>query len=104
MKLKLLSIAALSLVMTACATGRSPVSPGMVVTAVSGSESVTSNKLGSLSGTACATNVLGLFAFGDASTQAAAKKGGLSSVSHVDYKTNSVLGVYATSCTVVHGD
>ena len=54
-------------------------------------------------GEACATGVLGLFAFGDASIEAARKNGGISSIASVDQKIMSILGVYSQYCTTVRG-
>lgn len=54
-------------------------------------------------GEACISSILGLVATGDASIEAAKKAGGISQVSHIDHEQFSVVGVYATSCTIVHG-
>jgi TRL-like protein family len=55
------------------------------------------------SGEACISSILGVVATGDASIEAAKKAGGITQIAHVDHEQFSVLGVYATSCTVVHG-
>lgn len=102
--IKTMLVLAVFIFTAGCATGRSPVSPGFLVTFVEGSESVTPNALGSKRGSACATNVLGWVAFGNASIQAAAKDAGITKISHVDYSTNSILMLYATSCTKVYGE
>lgn len=67
-------------------------SPGNVGTAAAGK-----------TGEACISSILGVVATGDASLEAAKKAGGITQVAHVDHEQFSVLGVYATSCTVVHG-
>lgn len=54
-------------------------------------------------GQACISSILGVVATGDASLEAAKKAGGITTISHVDHEQFSVLGVYATSCTIVHG-
>lgn len=54
-------------------------------------------------GEACISSILGVVATGDASLEAAKKAGGITTIAHVDHEQFSVLGVYATSCTVVHG-
>lgn len=54
-------------------------------------------------GEACVSSILGVVATGDASIEAAKKAGGITQVSHVDHEQFAVLGVYATSCTIVHG-
>jgi hypothetical protein len=67
-------------------------SPGNVGTAAAGK-----------TGQACISSILGVVATGDASLEAAKKAGGITTVAHVDHEQFSVLGVYATSCTIVHG-
>jgi len=54
-------------------------------------------------GEACMSSILGLVATGDASIEAAKKAGGITQVAHVDHEQFSVIGVYATTCTIVHG-
>jgi len=62
------------------------------------------NKSAPKTGRACATGILGLAAFGDASLDAAKKAGGITSVHSIEYEGTAVLGVlYVSSCTVVHG-
>jgi hypothetical protein len=58
---------------------------------------------GTKSGEACASSILGVFASGDASIAAAKTAGGITQVAHVDHTIMSILGVYATTCTVVVG-
>lgn len=60
--------------------------------------------IGSKVGRACATSILGWVATGDASISAAAANGGISKVNSVDREAKNILNVYATYCTVVHGD
>ena len=60
--------------------------------------------LGTRSGRACATSILGWFASGDASIAAAAANGGITRVSHVDRESTNLLGIHATYCTLVYGD
>jgi TRL-like protein family len=86
-----------------CAMGRAPVT-GTLFSDVSGSESVSSNILGTKMGKACATSILGWVGTGDASAATAAKSGGISQISTVDYHTKSILGIWAESCTMVHGN
>lgn len=59
---------------------------------------------GTKSGTSSAESYLGLIARGDAGVHAAASGAGLSSVSHVDYKSFSVLGIYAKIETYAYGN
>ncbi len=56
-------------------------------------------------GKACAHGVLGLVAWGDASQQAAAQNGGITTVHAADETRKGVLGiVYREYCTVVSGE
>jgi len=57
----------------------------------------------SKTGEACISSILGIVATGDASIEAAKKAGGISQIAHIDHEQFSVVGVYATSCTIVHG-
>lgn len=54
-------------------------------------------------GEACYSSILGIVAHGDGSLEAAKKAGGITQVAYVDHEQFSVIGVYATSCTIVHG-
>lgn len=57
-----------------------------------------------LSGQACATSYLGLIASGDASIRAAAEAGRITNVKNVSHKVQSILGLFASVCTVVRGN
>ena len=60
--------------------------------------------LGSKSGKATSYSVLWAAAWGDASTAAAAKEGGLATVTHMDHELYSVFfGIYTESTTIVYG-
>jgi hypothetical protein len=61
------------------------------------------NKGGTARGEACATGILGLVAFGDASLAAAKKAGGITDVHSVEYSGTSILGIYSRGCTVAIG-
>ena len=62
-------------------------------------------QLGSKVGKASTTTVLWLFAWGDASTAAAARDGGITTIRHADYEFLLVfLGLYSSYTTVVRGD
>jgi len=86
------------------ATARSPVTGGLY-TEVNAPVTATSNVAeGEYNvGRASATSVLGLVATGDASIQAAMEDGGISEIYYVDYKTRSILGLYAEYTVVVYG-
>jgi len=61
--------------------------------------------IGSKVGTSTIQSVLWLVAWGDASTEAAAKNGGLSVVYHMDQEVFSILfGLYSKSTTIVYGE
>ena len=62
-------------------------------------------ELGTKTGEASMTVVLWLFVWGDAGTQAAAKQGGITTITHADQSLLFVLfGLYARSTTIVYGD
>ena len=62
-------------------------------------------QLGSKVGTSEAHSVLGLVAWGDAGTDAAAKQGGITTIRHADQENFAVLMfIYARYRTVVYGD
>ncbi len=65
---------------------------------------VTSVDVSTKRGEACGTNVLGLYAEGDFSVEAARLAGGITQVTSVDTSIYQVLGVYAKVCTIVHGN
>ncbi len=98
---KLLLIGAVALT-SACAVIPSKTGGGVLFQSVSESELVTTNT-GSRSGEACSSNILGLFAMGDSSTETAKKNGRISRVASVDSKLTSVLGLFGKRCTVVTG-
>lgn len=61
--------------------------------------------LGQKTGKAAMHSVLWLVAWGDASTAAAAKQGGLTVVNHMDRELlNVVFGIYTETTTIVYGD
>jgi hypothetical protein len=62
-------------------------------------------KLGSKVGQSQAQSILGLVAWGDAGTQAAAKDAGITTLNHADTRIFSILGfVYTRQTTIVYGD
>lgn len=103
MKVHLLLLPLAFGLVTGCATVRTPV-VGALYTDAASSESVSSNHMGKKRGESCAQSILGLVATGDASTEAAAKAGGITKISHVDSKSNNIIGVIAKYCTVVYGE
>src|SRR5215831_644502 len=78
----------------------STVAPSTVDRAEVGGDGKTAPK----TGRACATGILGLVAFGDASLDTAKKAGGITSVHSVEYEGTGFLGfIYSNACTIVHG-
>lgn len=65
----------------------------------------TSNEVGSKTGTASTTSILGLhFDGGDASIRTAAKKGGIKKISTVDFKMTNYLFLIGQYETIVTGN
>lgn len=60
-------------------------------------------KTGDKMGEACASGILGLAAWGDASTDAAKKAGGISSIHSEEFRGFSILGIWQQGCTQVYG-
>jgi hypothetical protein len=58
---------------------------------------------GTKTGEACASSILGIVGIGDASIATAKAAGGITQVAHVDHDNFGILGIYASSCTVVVG-
>jgi len=62
-------------------------------------------QLGSKRGQSEAMAVLGLVAWGDAGTQAAAENGGITTIRHADQENMAILGIlFARYRTIVYGD
>ncbi|MGB6035305.1 MAG: TRL-like family protein [Cryomorphaceae bacterium] len=96
-------VATVGLLLSSCAMTTSPVS-GFVYTDVDGPVAVTSNTVGSKVGTASVKSVLGIVGTGNASINEAAKKAGITKISHVDYHSTNVLGIFATFEVRVYGE
>jgi hypothetical protein len=62
------------------------------------------NKGGTKTGESCATGILSLVAWGDASVAAAKAAGGIKEVHSVEFKDTNYVYVYRVGCTVVHGE
>lgn len=94
--------AALALAASGCANVRGPAPAALSFYAApldAGTATGTSKR-----GEACATNLLGAVATGDASIDAAKKAGGITRVASVEQVPTRVLGFYARFCTVVRGE
>ena len=59
---------------------------------------------GSKVGRSFSQSILGLVATGDASISSAAAAGGITTIRHVDYEFENILGVYSKFTIVVYGD
>ncbi len=94
---------ALSSCSTALLTAKSPVGVGGIYTGVEGPITATSADVGTNVGKGSAVNILGIIAVGDASINTAANSGNISEISHVDYKTTSVLGLFVSHEVYVYG-
>jgi len=95
--------ASVSLLSSGCAVVSSPVL-GIVYTSVKAPVAVTSNDVGTKVGTGEATSILGIAATGDASIQTAARNAGITKISHVDYESFNVLGLFARITIYVYGE
>jgi len=93
---------AVVLMLVGCASARSPVS-GFWYTNTYAPEAVSSNQAGNKVGEACASSILGIIATGDSSVETARRNGGVTMITSVDSKANSILGIYAKFCTIVRG-
>jgi hypothetical protein len=97
-------VVASSLVLGGCAVVASPVGNAAIYTSVRGPIATGSAPSSSKEGRACASNVIGIVATGDASIAAAKRAGGISSVASVDHDSLNVLGFYSRFCTLVAGE
>jgi hypothetical protein len=103
-KIKMLvSASIVTLMFSSCAMVKSPLS-GAIYTGVKAPVAVTSNSNSTKVGTSSATSILGWFAYGDASIDAAAKSAGISKIHHVDEQSTSVLGIFASYKVFVYGE
>lgn len=59
---------------------------------------------GTKKGKACADSYLGAVAVGDGSVQEAAKKQNITKIKSINLESFSILGLYASLCTLVTGD
>jgi len=90
---------------TSCANmhTRSPVT-GLIYTDVVVGERLGTGSATTKIGEATCSSILGWFATGDCSIDAAMQQGGLRTVHHVDSKVSSILGIYSSYTLVVVGE
>jgi hypothetical protein len=55
-------------------------------------------------GRATMRSILGIYAVGDASIEAAAKNAGITRIHHVDYQSQNLLGVMSDFTVIVYGN
>jgi hypothetical protein len=67
-------------------------------------EGAGAGKGGAKTGESCATGILGIAAFGDATLASAKKAGGVTDVHSVEFGGMSILGIYTQGCTIVYGN
>ncbi len=84
-----------------CSMPRSPFQGGLY-TDVKDGLAVNNGPIGTLSGSAEARTIIGITT-GDCSISAAAAKGNIKEISHVDYHSWGIMGIYGTTTTTVYG-
>ena len=77
---------------------------GVIYTGYTKPYQITANKVGTKVGTAKNVGVLGIAAVGNGGINDAAKLAGITSISHVDVKTMSVLGLFVVKTYYVYGE
>ena len=101
---RILAVLAFTALLGGCAATVSPVT-GFWYTNVNGPITATgAPEEATRVGRASATSVLGVIATGDASIQAAARNGGIREIHHVDFESQSYIGVLAEFTVVVYGN
>ena len=94
----------LAAALTGCATAMSPVT-GTMYTNLSGALAATDNpEKPTKIGRSSVRSILGVYAVGNASIEAAAKNAGITRIHHVDYETQTIMGVIADYTIVVYGN
>lgn len=101
------SLLALGLAASAALFGGCAVSgtgPGIIFT--SNTTPVTATNAGAVSkeGEATCTNILGIIALGNCSVNKAAAAGGINEIKSVDTRNTGILGIFATTTTIVKGN
>ena len=102
-KFRLLALLITLAFLGGCAMATSPVT-GFLYTGVKGPITASGSTGFTQVGTASCYSLLGLVGIGDASINTAAKSGNITTINHVDYRTISLLGIFAKYTTIVYGD
>jgi hypothetical protein len=84
-----------------CASTRAPLIGVLYTSTQSGLAATV--QASSKEGEACAISILGVVAVGDASIDTAKRNGRIVSISTIDEKLTSFLGIYNQYCTIVRG-
>lgn len=100
---KIVGLMGLAVLLTGCAGNMSPVGFGLV-TDVKGPITATESTVATKTGVSCASNVLGLYASGDASILSAKQTAGIRKVATVDYSSNGFYPFYGKTCVMVTGE
>ena len=96
--------AAVAVLAATLGTGCATVTPvGGLLTDIKLPVTATPSSTATKTGVAKCSSILGLIAQGDCSLQAAKKAGGISTVSHVEWKANNILGIIGNYELIVHG-
>lgn len=95
------TVLAASMTMAGCATS---VPVGGLFTDIQLPVAATANAQGSKVGTAKCQSILALIAQGDCSIEAAKADGNITSVTHIDWKANNILGIIGNYELTVHGN
>lgn len=78
--------------------------PGMIFTANTTPVTATNASDVSKEGEATCTNILGIIAIGNCSVNKAAASAGIKEIKSVDTRNNGILGIFATTTTIVKGN
>ena len=81
---------------------QSPTGPGLIYMNVQGPLGPASGTATSKKGEACASVFLALFAWGDASIEAAKRNGRITEVTTLDHRSKNFIG-FGSFCTIVYG-
>jgi len=99
---KILLLGIVALYVSGCASSMSP--PVTLITSIAAPITATGKTATSKRGESECQTVLGLVTWGDCSIDAAAKDGGITTISTVNSKVFNVLFIYGSYTTVVTGE
>jgi hypothetical protein len=97
-------VLAFAFLFTSCGAYVAAPATGFLYTDLKAPIMATSNPVATKVGTAEVTSILGIVATGDASIAAAARNGGITRISHIDYEAKSILGIFAKYTVYVYGE